>query len=349
MNRLSKISIIFFVKDGQGALAQLTESLEKLQPLAEHLDPLETSYADVRFLDVDHEQTERQYESIMEDLRREIDEENELIDTVKQLEAELKNLQSGVKEESIEQLAYHSSHTLPEIRSRIEALTEKSVIANKKRRIVQPSAPLARCEALLSDVDASVKANLKSLAEEQQDASIKKIRAMLADLQQQPTADNIKHVEEKLNQLGFTNPIIEELKQNLALIKQNQAEKDKAKQEVEHQLELVSDKLKQIYEKYPATTKESKPKKRKKGQQKGAIEAEKGDRKMQIHELRRNVDELESVLLPSLAKLKEEAANTELETVVPEQQHARASELVLTLKVSITIKSHFLSIQFNLL
>jgi chromosome segregation ATPase len=271
----------------------------------------------------------------MDDLRREIDDENELIDMVKQVEAELRNLQSTLKEEDIEQLAHHSSHTLPEIRSQIDALKGRSADASKRRRVVQPSAPMGRCETLMSEVNASVNASLESLLEEQQNSMTEKIKAMLAHLQQQPTAEDIQQLEQQLDQLGFTNPNVEELQQNLAQIKQNQAEKDKAKKEIEQQLELMSNKLKQIYEQYPATTKETKSKKRKKGQQQKPAEAKEGDRKAQIHELKKNVDELESVVLPSLAKLKEDASTAQLETALPEQQQARAAELVLALKVSL--------------
>uniref|UniRef100_A0A915EDG2 Uncharacterized protein n=1 Tax=Ditylenchus dipsaci TaxID=166011 RepID=A0A915EDG2_9BILA len=113
--------------DGQGALAQLNESLEKLQPLADQLDPLESSYADVRFLDVDYEQTERQYSSILDDLRREIDEENQLVDTAKQLEAELNNLQTTARTAGdINLVEDCKTKALPELHARLNALKKKT-------------------------------------------------------------------------------------------------------------------------------------------------------------------------------------------------------------------------------
>ena len=43
-------------------LNELKPTMERLQKLSEELDPLESPYADVRFFDVDVEQTQQHYD-----------------------------------------------------------------------------------------------------------------------------------------------------------------------------------------------------------------------------------------------------------------------------------------------
>lgn len=314
-------------------MAQLNETLEKLQPMAEQLDPLETCYADVRFLDVDYEQTERQYESTMDDLRREIDEENELIDLAKQLEAELKNHQAAIKGANIEQLTHSSDQLIPHLYARLHELKTRIANAGKQRRIVRPSASIDKSEAMLSEVDASAKESLGVLAKKEQEAAIEEIQTKVHQLQTYATIEEIQFAEDKLQNLTFDNELVQELKQQLAAVKQHQAEKAKAKEQVNQQLGHLSEMLTQMHEAYPTAVKEStKSKKRKKAQQKPVAQT---DRKTQIHELRRNVEELETQILPTLAKLKDESMKAELDISLPEQQQSRAVELVLFLKVGL--------------
>lgn len=312
-------------------MAQLNDSLEKLQPLAEQLDPLESSYADVRFLDVDYEQTEKQYDSILDDLRKEIDEENMLIDLAKQLEAELKNLQPSIESESTEQLAHTSSHVIPELYSRLHNLKGKIADAGKRRRIVYPSAELNKCETILNSTDAAIKDNLSSLIQKEQQAAVEEIQKQIHQLQQSPEIKEIQMVEEKLSKLTFANDTVSQLQKSLTAIKQNQVEKEKAQQQLVKEVDLLAEKINHIQEKHPIAAKDSgKSKKRKKGQQK-PVET---NRKTQIHELRKSVDELEGEVLPSLAKLKDEVLHSNVQNVLPEQQHTQAIALIQLLKVN---------------
>lgn len=66
----------------------------KLQNLSEQLDPLETAYADVRFFDVDVEQTQQQYEELMSLMNNELHDENILNESAQQLSQELERLNS---------------------------------------------------------------------------------------------------------------------------------------------------------------------------------------------------------------------------------------------------------------
>ena len=66
--------------------------MEALQNLSEQLDPLETAYADVRFFDVDVEQTQQEYETLMSQMNNEMEEEKALSDQERQLKQEAERL-----------------------------------------------------------------------------------------------------------------------------------------------------------------------------------------------------------------------------------------------------------------
>lgn len=65
-----------------------------LQDLSEQLDPLETAYADVRFFDVDVEQTQQECETLMSEMNDELDEENVLSDQEKQVVDEMSRIEN---------------------------------------------------------------------------------------------------------------------------------------------------------------------------------------------------------------------------------------------------------------
>ncbi|KAJ1374428.1 CAMSAP CH domain [Parelaphostrongylus tenuis] len=60
----------------------LDDKVRKLQELSERLDPLESASAEVRFIDVDVEQTEKQYDDLLNELLTEIEDEKRLCDSV---------------------------------------------------------------------------------------------------------------------------------------------------------------------------------------------------------------------------------------------------------------------------
>lgn len=73
----------------------------KLQNLSEQLEPLEVAYTDVRFHDVDVEQTEQQYEDLMSVMNNELYDERVLNESAQQLDGELKNIDETVMKEAI--------------------------------------------------------------------------------------------------------------------------------------------------------------------------------------------------------------------------------------------------------
>lgn len=79
----------------------LCSLISELHTLSEQLDPLETAYADVRFYDVDVEQTQQQYESLISLMNNELHDENNLNGSTHELARELEYLNEKLSVEPI--------------------------------------------------------------------------------------------------------------------------------------------------------------------------------------------------------------------------------------------------------
>lgn len=89
------------MQDANEKLSELRALMVKLQNLSEQLDPLETAYADVRFYDVDVEQTQQQYENLMSLMNNELHDESILNESVQQLAREIERLNSELSTEPV--------------------------------------------------------------------------------------------------------------------------------------------------------------------------------------------------------------------------------------------------------
>ncbi|EPY72840.1 hypothetical protein CB1_078283001 [Camelus ferus] len=103
-------------------LNDLRGLMTKLQSLSEQLDPLEAAYADVRFYDVDVEQTQQQYENLISSMNSELHDENILNESAQQLARELEYLNGKL---SIE----------PVIREQLEEVIDTFLSKKKKKKI----------------------------------------------------------------------------------------------------------------------------------------------------------------------------------------------------------------------
>ena len=289
--------------------------MEKLQPLAEQLNPLESSYADVRFLDVDYEQSAKQYESILEVFRKEIDEENEMLDLAKQFEAELSNLQAVALPEDVEQLISYHSNTITELTGRLNNLKHRIVTAKKHRQIVVPSVKLEDSQNVLNELSNSVDGTVTLLKERAQQKSAERIHSLIQQLQQHPTAQGIQKAEEELRTLSLPNDITHSLLDQLKDIKQTESNKEKTIKAVEHQIETLVERLSKIQEKCLTATanqhQKSTSKRQRKVHQKPAF---KTNRRTHVEELERSMQELNSVILPSLTKLEQDLSSAQVDS-----------------------------------
>ncbi|KAJ1374421.1 CAMSAP CH domain [Parelaphostrongylus tenuis] len=129
------------VSAGRQKCGILNDKVHKLQELSERLDPLECAYADVRFIDADVEQTEKQYDEVLNELSTEIEDEKRLRDSVNHFINEINAICSLLTEqptkdhlESIEQFQ------LPALHPELSVLQEKHNEANNTRKHVDPDA-----------------------------------------------------------------------------------------------------------------------------------------------------------------------------------------------------------------
>ncbi|CAJ0918031.1 unnamed protein product, partial [Mesorhabditis belari] len=77
-------------------LERLKDAVREMQRLSELLDPLESAYADVRFLDADVDQTAAHYDDLLTELHAEIEDEAVCDDSAKQLNNELSRLLADI-------------------------------------------------------------------------------------------------------------------------------------------------------------------------------------------------------------------------------------------------------------
>ncbi|KAI1723213.1 nuclear envelope localization domain-containing protein [Ditylenchus destructor] len=325
--------------DGQGALVQLNETLEKLQTFAEQLDPLETSYADVRFLDVDYEQSEKQYEPIMSDLRSEIDQENQLLESTKHLEAELIHMRNTVSQlENLDELTNQSDSIIPEMTSALDNLKQQNALASKERRMVNPTSGLAKNAELLDELKAYLTQRIATLTEKQQQLEIEEIRSELHQIQQNPSDSQIENIESKFNQLKFSNVSTEELKQELANIKHERAEKQRLEKELGDKLRMITQELGQILLIHPLLASQVSEKTKKRKKKDTAKVATTADRSSQIAELRKSAELIETKLLPSLNQLQADIANAGLTTIATQKEVEHAAKLLDNIKSELAAK-----------
>ncbi|VDK66014.1 unnamed protein product, partial [Gongylonema pulchrum] len=180
----------------------------KLQNLSEQLDPLETAYADVRFYDVDVEQTQQQYENLMSAMNNELQEESILNESAQQLAREIERLNIELASELVqhEQLEEILNHQLPALQAQLQLLRAKDDEASRARihvhRMSQPAV-----EALLGQMNRIcelVREKLDELAGAEKQEKIMMIRLELEALSNEECdEERIAKLEKQLQELHF--------------------------------------------------------------------------------------------------------------------------------------------------
>ncbi|EJW72179.1 hypothetical protein WUBG_16914 [Wuchereria bancrofti] len=116
------------LKKATDELNDLRNVMSKLQSLSEQLHPLETAYADVRFYDVDVEQTQQQYENLISLMNNELHDENILNESAQQLARELEYLNGKLSTESVNREQFEEM-----LKSTITFVTSSAAISASKR------------------------------------------------------------------------------------------------------------------------------------------------------------------------------------------------------------------------
>ena len=320
---------------GQEQLIPLDTTLDTLQRLSEQLDPLETAYADVRFFDVDLEQTREQYEDQLTALRNEIDDENALTDATRQVQNELARVSQHAQSDNKDVLVQLEQHELPALLAQSQLLLDRDQTARHERRVVQrPEASLEKelneqLKQLASEISKHI--NDVNLAERQQ--AIEALRLEVDLLKSQPpTEESIERVLLQLENLPKDEADVEQLQKELAEVRANKDQLDSLKRRLNDELNEVAEKLQRVEDSTKPSDAE-KPRK-KKGKKQPTIELKPAERKERIQSLSAAIDQLDNQIIPKLAEIQKEAFDNGLDVAGLEPQQQKATKLVEALNVS---------------
>ncbi|KAJ1374422.1 CAMSAP CH domain [Parelaphostrongylus tenuis] len=183
----------------------LNNKVHKLKELSKRLDPLESAYADVRFIDVDVEQTEKQYNDLLNEMSTEIEDEKRLCDSVDHfiniINAICSLLKKQPTKDSLENL---KRFQLPALQAELSVLQEKHNEANNTRKHVDPDAsPLSVLNDRMSSLGALMKAAEESIDKNEQEALFALLTMKLSQLTTLPLRElNEESLVDVENQLG---------------------------------------------------------------------------------------------------------------------------------------------------
>ncbi|ETN83934.1 hypothetical protein NECAME_01727 [Necator americanus] len=185
----------------------LSDKVRQLQELSELLDPLESAYADVRFIDVDAEQMEKQYDDVLNELSTEIEDENLLCDSVDHFNTEMNNicdlLAGNPSKENIENI---EQFQIPALRAQLSMLKERHDEANHARKHVDPdSSRFAVLEDRMQSLDALLEDAKKAAEKDEQERLIVTLTIRLSQIEAIPlreiTEDSLNDIEKQVHDL----------------------------------------------------------------------------------------------------------------------------------------------------
>ncbi|KAJ1374426.1 CAMSAP CH domain [Parelaphostrongylus tenuis] len=183
----------------------LDDKVRKLQELSERLDPLESANAEVRFIDVDVEQTEKQYDDLLNELSTEIEDEKRLCDSVDHFINEINSICNLLTEQPTRDCLENIEHfQLPALQAELSMLREKHDEANNIRRHVDPDKlRLSVLNDRMSSLGELIKVAEESIEKNEQEALFALLTMKLLQLTTLPlrelTEETLMDVE---NQLG---------------------------------------------------------------------------------------------------------------------------------------------------
>ncbi|KAJ1374423.1 CAMSAP CH domain [Parelaphostrongylus tenuis] len=212
--RKSRRSISDAMKDLETISAEkqksgiLDEKVSKLQELSERLHPLESVNADVRFIDVDVEQTEKQFDDVLNELSTEIKDEKHLCDSIDHFINEINSICSLLTEEPTkDRMENIEQFQLPALQAELSALQEKHSEANNTRKHVDAdSSRLSVLNDGMSSLGALMKVAEESIEKNEQEALIALLRMKLLQLTTLPlrelSEESLVDVENQLGSLS---------------------------------------------------------------------------------------------------------------------------------------------------
>ncbi|VDO48963.1 unnamed protein product, partial [Onchocerca flexuosa] len=229
------------LKKAAEELNDLRDLMIKLQSISEQLDPLEAAYADVRFYDVDVEQTQQQYENLISSMNSELQDENILNESAQQLSRELEYLNSKLSVKPIirEQLEEMLNHQLPPLQAQLQSLqTEDDKTKRTRKHVDRVSQPaIETLTEQLNHICLLVKQQLDNLAKAESQEKAMIMRMELEKLQTEPYDEEIlMKFEEQLQQLDAEDENMQTLTVEVEKLRANKIERDAIEKEIKIKL-----------------------------------------------------------------------------------------------------------------
>lgn len=337
----------------------LNVALDQLQQVAEQLDPLETAYAEVRFLDVDFEQLEKQNEELTADLHDEIEHEKAFGAEVEQLSRETDELESQTPamsdKEDVNTLQNALRTTIVTLEAKIHALKQQSERTEQTRRHVIRSADpqLDELGRRIERVRTVIQKSLQQWTE----TSIVRLRSKLMQAASEvPNEERIQECSKELEGIPIEDARDrDELRQQVEELKWKKKRKDTIQAKIDERLAAIGKELEVLGQRvaggggggggqHPPKIQPAKKKgKQRKGKRADSAAEEKNggkplDRDERIDELRKALDHLETEIAPTLSTLQDEAIQEGIPLQPTEQQRQQillVQELGQNLKVCV--------------
>ncbi|TKR92602.1 hypothetical protein L596_007225 [Steinernema carpocapsae] len=248
------------LKTASAGVPVIKETTAKLQALCEQLDPLETAYADVRFFDVDVEQTERQYDELMTQLNKEADDENNLRDVSDELTGEVMALCAAVENADSVGVDQFKKELIPALAAQLKNRDARDEAAKKNRRHVAraPIPAEQHLQPIVEQLHAAIRDRLKQIAEDERQALLHSLDKQCELLKAAPTDELLKKVEAQLQQVAPKDDDkahIDELRRQLEDARTEKERNDADKKKSEEQKHALQDALNSLDNSTQATDK----------------------------------------------------------------------------------------------
>lgn len=196
----------------------LNNQIMNLQRLSELLNPLETAFADVRFLNVDAEQVAKQYDDLIECLQEEVETNTVIKDSSSHILKELEALQNVVdnspSSETLENIASDQIPALQDQFKMMEAKVQETVLSNK--HLKPESEILSKLQCRMAELAELVDKERTRVAEQEKE-ELKVILTMkITQLESQPiqniSPNMLQELEEESQQLSENREIADKLR-----------------------------------------------------------------------------------------------------------------------------------------
>ncbi|CAJ0576042.1 unnamed protein product, partial [Mesorhabditis spiculigera] len=305
---------------------RLKEAARELHRLSELLDPLESAYADARFLDADIDQKVAHIDNYMADLA-EIEDELVGVDSAKKLAEELHRLLADIPQiNDVDSWTAIAEHEIPALKAQLDLLKDKMAKANDTRHRVLAESPVYPLEEKLNAVEAALDKAKQNANEADNERLLLVLNLQLEQVEQLPldnvSVEQLDAIEKQLESLkpAGADQVPPQVQAQLDKIAELKARKDKHDADVAQLGAALDDIRKNLNE---ADKLAHPTKKGKKGKEQAVAPT--------TDALKEVVAKLENEVLPALAQVNNQAASTpgvEPQLQAANELQAKAQELL---------------------